>query len=154
MKTKQIISGKREILLVEGLPEDSDDFKFFNDKHLPYLSFRTKNMIIKREYDFPTGDWKFLNRLSEITEEQAAELVEYDLSTGLYNGMYSKKEGFLLLLEESGVLFENPMGRCPPVERDCICSDCRADNREDLREWEELEAIVFRPESTLVFVKE
>lgn len=165
MKTKQI-SGKKEILLIGEVPENYSDFRFFNDKDAPYLSYRNTtggNLTFGRKFGLPAGDWKFASRLSEITDEQAAELIHedeypyYNYTLKCKSNIFTPIDSLLTLLESAGVLFENPEGDKPKEATEDEDDDfgiVSAHRQQKIRKWMHFEGFVFRPESTLVFVKE
>ena len=78
MKTK-IIKGKVDILLVDGLPKEARDFKYFNDKENPYMSYKL-GVVVEREYAFPQGNWKFISTIENLSEIEADGLVERQAS--------------------------------------------------------------------------
>lgn len=131
MKTKQISGGKKEIILV---------------------ILENKEPLIYTVRDFERlEEGCFLGFLYEITEDQAAELVSsiersvngerVTVYMSYPERIFCKRnalDSLNSLLERNGVLFENPyMDAVLP-------GDWNSDD----------EPNVFRPESTLVFVKE
>ena len=74
IKTKTIKTDKAEILVLGGLPEGANRFKFFNDQR-PYLSYFVGAKTF-REYVVYPGNWQPLGFLKDIAENVAKELVE------------------------------------------------------------------------------
>ena len=155
MKTK-IIKGKVDILLVDGLPKEARDFKYFNDKENPYMSYKL-GVVVEREYAFPQGNWKFISTIENITDKQKHEILHSQ-----FQEMYDEwhywdyqhggeehydyfvldiYESFQSLLQANDVLMENPYNE--PV---------RHDAHPPL--WQEAEAKVFNPSTTLIFTKQ
>lgn len=137
MKTIEI-SGKREILLVDTEADTVEEMRSLEAMY----------------------NKKFLCKLSEIAAADAAELVdsieqngfkaEYKNYSDKYyaNGWFLfAKNSFYSLIESAGVLFENPY-------RDGVPRFMHLSEHECLEEYNKQETNVFRPESTLVFVKE
>lgn len=144
MKTKQI-KGAVDILLV-----DAPGRELFGDEHV----YRLKN-----------DGWIIHCRLSEMTEEQAAVMVEitdnpfwlvqepfiYIDYTNDSNCFETAKESFQSLLEANGVLKENLL----PIPNKSYCRYLVNPYHYefDLQSWQEAEANVFPPETTLIFIK-
>lgn len=134
MKTKQI-QGKREILLVDTTADTVEEVR-----------------SIEAMYSV-----KYLCRLSEITEEQAADLVrkvtlgywlDYEKPNMRHDYMKCNPiESFHSLLKSAGVLFENPEGHSELKELLNI-------SEKALTTYQMYEPNVFHQERTLVFVKQ
>lgn len=157
MKTKQI-KGVVDILLVIGLPEH------------PH---RPKNMVLTAYLGAEYIDWQFHCRLSEMTEAQATDLAEISdnpfwLAQGPFiyidylndsNCLETATEAVQSLLEANRVLMKNNFEKpnkgyskywINPYEFEFFKAELFAD---DLKKWQEAEANVFPPETTLVFIK-
>ena len=90
-KLISILSGKA--IIVE-LPERANPLKLFNDER-PYLSFFV-SAETPRLY-LPPGNWRIIGMLSEVTEEQAAGMVEggeipFDETANAYRNYSYKSE--------------------------------------------------------------
>lgn len=107
MKLKQINILKKKVLLVDDCKE-MQGVKEVSDKII-------SQAYPKHLLNIPPGNWKQLSTLNDLTEEQAAELVEeYPSVRPIFRNYFSdghfrnSTESFLSALEKEGVLFENP----------------------------------------------
>lgn len=165
MKTKQI-KGAVDILLV-----CSDELRFVDNIYIRkgkiYFHKLIEKQICWRKLEV-SGNWKFHCRLSEMTEDQAWPLVERKIVrnwnhkdyTNENSGYYLAKSSVQSLLEANGVLHENPVKDTmynTDHSDDCYCPSCEKETArcdQAQKRWQEAEANVFNPETTLVFIKE
>lgn len=171
MKYK-IIQGEKEIMLVTGLEPFAYGFYFFNDKHKPYLSYSVRFETF-RKYNLPIGDWRFLNHVSNITEGQCdmlvkpkSEAIKNCIVEGLVISLYfvdyttniasliTPKQSFKTLLKSNGVLFENPYKDAWDELCEWGYGSFDKDGKTSFEIYHESEFNTFRPEETLVFVKD
>lgn len=87
--------------------------------------------------EMKTEDWQFHCRLSEMTEEHASKIIDWDY-------WRTSLEMFKSLLEANGVMKENPYGKYEEAHKRHIVTGS----------WQEAEVNVFPPETTLVFIKQ
>ena len=116
METK-LIKGKVDILLVDGLPKEARDFKYFNDKENPYMSYKL-GVVVEREYAFPQGNWKFISTIENLSEIEADGLVESDYVVdkngycdylrGWFDPRLTAVESFQSLLDDNEIINFNP----------------------------------------------
>lgn len=133
MKTKQI-KGAVDIMLI--IPDDEPSMQAEADL-----------------LDIEEDGWQFHCRLSEMTEDQAEQLAarvtwgdgfkNHKLGDSQFLAMRSACESLQTLFQANGIQAKNPYGE----------NDDTGHNARD-REWQEAEAKVFPPETTLVFIKE
>lgn len=142
MKTKTI-QAKATILLVDGLPKEARDFKYFNDKENPYMSYKL-GVVVEREYTFPQGNWKFISTIENLTEEQADGLVDKGVV------MPTAFTEFHHLLLENDVYKINPYVHPDNISIQPASLGWYMDR---LAEWQSAEAKVFNPKTTLIFIK-
>lgn len=106
-------------------------------------------------------DWKFLGKLSELTEEQFAEIVDWvepsqyytDYRKAGWQGDISAHESFLSKLEAEGYYTENPRLKPElvyhrPGEAQAAAIIAKA----VLKSHEDAEARTFPPDQTYVFI--
>lgn len=123
MKVRKIESLKKNVLLVDGLPDGKLDMDFLH------------------EVLFPKGNWKLLGKLKDLTEGQVEPLVKMTwisdnpafckFKNYVNNGHGSKstaKESFLSALEAEGVLLKPPHCVCQSLLPKCdnhFCENCK-----------------------------
>lgn len=121
MKTITILSGRA--MIVE-LPEGASDTTYpkigiadlyfqKEGKHIPEESYIS--------VPIPEGNWQIVGRLSEITEEQAEQLVEpngngdYRNYEGAWGGFATAIQSLESAIRAEGWMFENPYGETEPA---------------------------------------
>jgi hypothetical protein len=122
MKTK-LIKGKVDILLVDGLPKEARDFKYFNDKENPYMSYKL-GVVVEREYAFPQAieihihnrEYNRLKQKHEILHSQFKKcmmsgtigIINMEVKNIMIYFVLDIYESFQSLLQANDVLMENP----------------------------------------------
>jgi len=115
MKIAQIRNLKRPVLLCE-LPEGATDASFRFGK---YLTYRKQHSYVVEQF---TGDWEPLGWLTELKEDQFAELAP---PSALFNGFFRMATGgetegpelaFESYVRAAGWYWENPYGRTEPED--------------------------------------
>ncbi|SHF17563.1 hypothetical protein [Chryseobacterium vrystaatense] len=144
----------KERLLIVEVPEHADmdcPFEILPNKGFKYLVFsQCKGNIISR-FKMPDGDWKFICKGSELTEEVSKGLVKMtwiddDAKLCKYKNyiisgsgsLSSALESFVSAIESQGWFWaKNDL-------TDSILAP-------DIDEWQEAESRTFNPEKTLIF---
>lgn len=80
MKTATL-TLKRKVLVIE-FPKDSKDYKLFNDKEKPYVSY-WQGIETKRFY-LPEGSYTLLGSPDELKEEDLANVVHQSIHSHLF----------------------------------------------------------------------
>jgi len=73
---KEFKTSKGSFLAVK-VPEKASDFYVFNDKYDPYLFYKIKHETGRIHLDY--AKYSIIGLLSEITEEQAKEVVDKEM---------------------------------------------------------------------------
>lgn len=124
MKQIPLLQGKA--LLIE-LPEGAKDLDIFKAHYGQQLMY-TDKFDYGATFDLPEGNWRIIGMLSEVREEQTANLVEtigyigHDTDTWpVFKDYNDNQDGFLYALESlesaieaAGYTFENKE-RCPQL---------------------------------------
>jgi len=158
---KQLELQLKEKLLIVEVPEHADmdcPFEILPNKGFKYLVFsQCKGNIISR-FKMPDGDWKFICKGSELTEEIADNLVEMgdkepinDRFISGFKDYYTEKldgtviyseltsiQSFISAIEAQGWFW---------VKNDLTDSILAP----DIDEWQEAESKTFELEKTLIF---
>ena len=151
MKTLEL-NLKKDVLIVDE--NDFDYYEIFKEG----VYFKLEN----GDREYLEGEFEFLCKGSELTEEIASELVEMEYS-GLYKKSYYidydrpslllkfAKESFISAVESKEKFWlENPIEK--PINRDEFYKSEKVDSFEILlKEWQESEEKTFR--NPLIFVK-
>ena len=146
---QQIIELKKKLLLVElpeGIvaPEKSDNICIIQD----IICFRTSNMK-------PT--LRSFGKLTDITESQCEEWVEWieepqyyrDYRKEGWQGDITAKESLFSYLESRGVVFENPLGEKPVLDKGSLWGNPEQDTQVfaalnyQIDKWEEAESKIW-----------
>lgn len=144
IRTKQLSTGKVDILLVDGLPEGAHWFEHNCNPKKPneyvYAVGKQDDLVV----DLPLGNWKFISTIEKLSEEEADELVEKEninqKSLNLFDDLLSYNQ---VLLDKDNC----PNQWCINGKIDqgygnySICAICEEDN-------------IFFPSTTLIFIKE
>jgi len=120
-------------------------------------------------FRLPPGPWQIVGLLPEVTEEQAAGIVDYNSDVGYYesygaktvhhkNGIYSQHAGFLDALEslESAILAEGYGFHSEPEPSYSDCEQYENPMRTyegRLREWNSKQSRVLSRERCLLLMK-
>jgi|GEM_PF-1421155 len=166
MKTREI-QGKQTILLVDL--GDKNKFAGIVGDSLYYEFEKFVQGDYPMSIPILQGNWKFISTIEAITEEQADGLVEkciphsintwpdYGWKATRYkacNYVGSAIESFQSLLKANDVMLENECGFMPKPNHYSADDDSHKFYPADLAEWQEAEAKVFSPSTTLIFVKD
>lgn len=152
MKTATIDLLKKDLLIVE-LPRKSDVEIFPNSIEI-YNQFTGQEETIK-------GSYTLLGKPDEIKEDDAKELVEQSIHTGLFAhyvkdipvNTYCYKtaiKSFNSALA-SEIYWKNPLEE--PYAPSCECSDCQEYFKDKQNEFEEAESRTFDRNRTLLLYK-
>lgn len=149
MKLKQITILKKPVLLVDGIP-DGAKLQITEEGILIYEVEGVKDVL----QNAPPIKM-FVGAMKDLTEEQAAELVErVDPWAALkwyrdymqYENWLNPKYSFLSALEKEGVLFHNPLDGTPIPDETGILEI-------DDATWQAAESNVFS-QDTLIFIQQ
>lgn len=117
MKVKHIITAIAEIFVVE-VPVGSRNISINNARGM--FKYTDKINIVRWE-SLPFGNWGIIGKMNDLTEDQAAEIVEYSGKHKMFKDYKSNKKhkvnvyslnwainSFDRLLEVNGIIFKNP----------------------------------------------
>ncbi len=142
MKTKTIKLLKKEVLVIEYSP--AIDFYEINPRMLAFNMINGSIKIFK-------GNFTFLGRLNEITEDDVRDLVEQSLHTNLFAHYVSGINPpniyqYKTALESFNSAIVKELFWVNPVVDKLHCEDCYDD-------WNEAQEKTFDKFRTLIFIK-
>ena len=170
---QQIIELKKKLLLVE-LPEgingedvsinhNQDDYEQLEFQY-PTHEFRGMqcydNILLPKGYSY-----KSIGKLTDITEIQCEEWVEWieepqyyiDYRKEGWQGDITAKESFFSYLESRGVVFENPLGEKPVLDKESLWGNPEQDTQVfaalnyQIDKWEEAESKIWNINQCYLF---
>lgn len=158
-----ILSGR---CLVVELPERATNLQLLTvhqgSKSFPSLKYDRPDLV-RGFIDLPTGNWRIIGMLSEVTDEQAATFVKLHATIKKYKDYLTSKEHptnvftkTALESLESAILAEGWKFHNPYKKPDYIPKTMTAEfaYREEMDDWEKAESRVLCRERCLLLGRE
>lgn len=126
---------------------------------LSFISFAKEDGSLE-DYHLPPGSWEAVGFVRELSEEQAANLVQknqyghsgwktYTEKSGLMFGEKSALESFRSLMEANRVYLKNPLGVYPPM---LGLNESLREHDQRMKQWHQYQERVL-PNAFLLFRK-